>query len=226
MSGNRVCWDVSAACFSCAASWLADSQRHSQPLTPELAAHIKLFSLALAGPVTCRQLLSVFSEEWTSGQELACMQWLIKPLLVYLGFIKVQEVLLTPGADYVMFVVLLGLSSSLSNPSIQASLTNSQLHSSHSNPSIHTSLRLSSLSNPPPTGMASSPRRRPAPISPLTLSPAGDQRRSLSKQLSPTMSPSLSPITQVRKCSLNLLIQHLTFSGGIFLIQNITSVLY
>ncbi|XP_073692043.1 CREB-regulated transcription coactivator 3 isoform X2 [Garra rufa] len=89
-----------------------------------------------------------------------------------------------------------GLSSSLSNPSIQASLTNSQLHSSLSNPSIHTSLRLSSLSNPSPTGMASSPRRRPAPISPLTLSPGGDQRRSLNKQLSPTMSPSLSPITQ------------------------------
>ncbi|XP_056114991.1 CREB-regulated transcription coactivator 3 isoform X1 [Rhinichthys klamathensis goyatoka] len=89
-----------------------------------------------------------------------------------------------------------GLSSSLSNPSIQASLNNSQLHSSLSNPSLHTSLRLSSLSNPPPTGMASSPRRRPAPISPLTLSPGGDQRRSLSKQLSPTMSPSLSPITQ------------------------------
>lgn len=89
-----------------------------------------------------------------------------------------------------------GLSSSLSNPSIQASLTNSQLHSSLSNPSLHSSLRLSSLSNPPPTGMASSPRRRPAPISPLTLSPGGDQRRSLSKQLSPTMSPSLSPITQ------------------------------
>ncbi|CAM4527828.1 unnamed protein product [Leuciscus chuanchicus] len=89
-----------------------------------------------------------------------------------------------------------GLSSSLSNPSIQASLNNSQLHSSLSNPSLHTSLRLSSLSNPPPTGMASSPRRRPAPISPLTLSPGGDQRRSLNKQLSPTMSPSLSPITQ------------------------------
>lgn len=105
-----------------------------------------------------------------------------------------------------MFVVLLGLSSSLSNPSIQASLTNSQLHSSLSNPSIHTSLRLSSLSNPPPTGMASSPRRRPAPISPLTLSPGGDQRRSLGKQLSPTMSPSLSPITQVKKkkCPLKL----------------------
>ncbi|XP_016147865.1 CREB-regulated transcription coactivator 3-like [Sinocyclocheilus grahami] len=114
-----------------------------------------------------------------------------------IGFIKVvQEALLTPEADYVMFAVLVGLSSSLSNPSIQASLTNSQLHSSLSNPSIHTSLRLSSLSNPPPTGLASSPRRRPAPISPLTLSPGGDQRRSLGKQLSPTMSPSLSPITQ------------------------------
>lgn len=113
---------------------------------------------------------------------------------------------MTSEADYVLFVVLSGLSSSLSNPSIQASLTNSQLHSSLSNPSLHTSLRLSSLSNPPPTGMASSPRRRPAPISPLTLSPGGDQRRSLGKQLSPTMSPSLSPITQVRNCSL----KHLT----------------
>ncbi|XP_026869613.2 CREB-regulated transcription coactivator 3 isoform X2 [Electrophorus electricus] len=89
-----------------------------------------------------------------------------------------------------------GLSSSLSNPSIQASLTNSQLHSSLSNPSIHSSLRLSSLSNPPPGGMSTSPRRRPAPISPLTLSPGSEQRRSLGKQLSPTMSPSLSPITQ------------------------------
>ncbi|KAG9261309.1 CREB-regulated transcription coactivator 3-like [Astyanax mexicanus] len=89
-----------------------------------------------------------------------------------------------------------GLSSSLSNPSIQASLTSSQLHSSLSNPSIHSSLRLSSLSNPPPGAMATSPRRRPAPISPLTLSPGSEQRRSLGKQLSPTMSPSLSPITQ------------------------------
>ncbi|MFT7816442.1 CREB-regulated transcription coactivator 3 isoform X1 [Arapaima gigas] len=89
-----------------------------------------------------------------------------------------------------------GLSSSLSNPSIQASLNNSQLHSSLSNPSIHSSLRLSSLSNPPPGGMSSSPRRRPTPISPLTLSPGADQRRGLGKQLSPTMSPTLSPITQ------------------------------
>ncbi|KAK2854282.1 hypothetical protein Q5P01_006943 [Channa striata] len=79
-----------------------------------------------------------------------------------------------------------GLSSSLSNPSIQASLSNCQLQSSLSNPSINSSLRLSS----------NSPRRRPAPISPLTLSPGTEQRRGLAKQLSPTMSPSLSPITQ------------------------------
>ncbi|XP_046897239.1 CREB-regulated transcription coactivator 3 isoform X2 [Hypomesus transpacificus] len=90
----------------------------------------------------------------------------------------------------------LGLSSSLSNPSIQASLSNSQLHSSLSNPSIHSSLRLASLSSPAPGAMSSSPRRRPAPISPLTLSPGAEQRRGLAKQLSPTMSPSLSPITQ------------------------------
>ncbi|KPP80117.1 CREB-regulated transcription coactivator 3-like [Scleropages formosus] len=70
-----------------------------------------------------------------------------------------------------------GLSSSLSNPSIQASLNNSQLHSSLSNPSIHSTLRLSSLSNPTPGGLSSSPRRRPTPISPLTLSPGADQRR-------------------------------------------------
>ncbi|XP_060899412.1 CREB-regulated transcription coactivator 3 [Labrus mixtus] len=79
-----------------------------------------------------------------------------------------------------------GLSLSLSNPSIQASLNTCQLQSSLSNPSINSSLRLSN----------NSPRRRPAPISPLTLSPGNDQRRGLSKQLSPTMSPALSPITQ------------------------------
>ncbi|XP_029944486.1 CREB-regulated transcription coactivator 3 isoform X4 [Salarias fasciatus] len=79
-----------------------------------------------------------------------------------------------------------GLSSSLSNPSIQASLNNCQLQSSLSNPSINSSLRLSS----------NSPRRRPAPISPLTLSPGAEPHRGLAKQLSPTMSPSLSPITQ------------------------------
>ncbi|CAL8379303.1 unnamed protein product [Arctogadus glacialis] len=90
-----------------------------------------------------------------------------------------------------------GLSSSLSNPSIQASLSTSQMHMSLSNPSIHSSLRMAALpSPPPPAGLNSSPRRRPAPISPLTLSPGAEQRRGLAKQLSPTMSPSLSPITQ------------------------------
>ncbi|XP_061520372.1 CREB-regulated transcription coactivator 3 isoform X3 [Phycodurus eques] len=79
-----------------------------------------------------------------------------------------------------------GRSSSLSNPTIQASLNNCQLQSSLSNPSINSSLRLS----------GNSPRRRPAPISPLTLSPGAEPRRGVSKQLSPTMSPSLSPITQ------------------------------
>uniref|UniRef100_A0A3B3T893 CREB regulated transcription coactivator 3 n=1 Tax=Paramormyrops kingsleyae TaxID=1676925 RepID=A0A3B3T893_9TELE len=71
------------------------------------------------------------------------------------------------------------------------------LSSSLSNPSIHSSLRLSSLSASPPGALNSSPRRRPAPISPLTLSPGSEPRRSLGKPLSPTMSPSLSPITQV-----------------------------
>ncbi|XP_034049317.1 CREB-regulated transcription coactivator 3 isoform X2 [Thalassophryne amazonica] len=79
-----------------------------------------------------------------------------------------------------------GLSTSLSNPSIQASLNSCQMQSSISNPSINSTMRLSS----------NSPRRRPAPISPLTLSPGTEQRRGLSKQLSPTMSPTLSPITQ------------------------------
>ncbi|XP_061743451.1 CREB-regulated transcription coactivator 3 isoform X3 [Nerophis ophidion] len=79
-----------------------------------------------------------------------------------------------------------GLSSSLSNPAMQASLNNCQLPVSLSNPPINSSLRLS----------GNSPRRRPAPISPLTLSPGAEQRRGLTKQLSPTMSPSLSPITQ------------------------------
>ncbi|XP_048886751.1 CREB-regulated transcription coactivator 3 isoform X5 [Brienomyrus brachyistius] len=74
--------------------------------------------------------------------------------------------------------------------------TSQGLSSSLSNPSIHSSLRLSSLSASPPGALNSSPRRRPAPVSPLTLSPGSEPRRSLGKPLSPTMSPSLSPITQ------------------------------
>eukprot|EP00062_Callorhinchus_milii_P002588 gi/632938898/ref/XP_007906826.1/ PREDICTED: CREB-regulated transcription coactivator 3 [Callorhinchus milii] len=108
------------------------------------------------------------------------------------------------------------LHSSLSNPSIQASLKNSPLHSpvnSHSlsNPSIHSSL-CSSLSNPsiPSATMNSSPRRRQTPVSPLTLSPGSDTRRSLNKQFSPTMSPTLSSIAQgVTLDTSNLAMEHL-----------------
>ncbi|XP_067829555.1 CREB-regulated transcription coactivator 3 [Heptranchias perlo] len=107
------------------------------------------------------------------------------------------------------------LHSSLSNPSIQASLSNSLLQSplnnhSLSNPSIHSSLR-SSLSNPSiPTALNSSPRRRRAPVSPLTLSPGMESRRSLSKQFSPTMSPTLSSIAQgVALDTSNVTMEHL-----------------
>ncbi|XP_069758516.1 CREB-regulated transcription coactivator 3 isoform X2 [Narcine bancroftii] len=93
------------------------------------------------------------------------------------------------------------LHSSLSNPSIQASLSNSMVPSPLSNQSlsnspIQSSLR-SSLSNPSiPTTLKSSPRRRQTPVSPLTLSPGMESRRSLNKQFSPTMSPTLSSIAQ------------------------------
>ncbi|GCC33831.1 hypothetical protein chiPu_0012302 [Chiloscyllium punctatum] len=107
------------------------------------------------------------------------------------------------------------LHSSLSNPSIQASLSNSMLQSplnnhSLSNPSIHSSLR-SSLSNPSiPTALKSSPRRRQTPVSPLTLSPGMEPRRSMSKQFSPTMSPTLSSIAQgVALDTSNMTMEHL-----------------
>ncbi|XP_020377969.1 CREB-regulated transcription coactivator 3 isoform X1 [Rhincodon typus] len=107
------------------------------------------------------------------------------------------------------------LHSSLSNPSIQASLSNSVLQSplnnhSLSNPSIHSSLR-SSLSNPSiPTALKSSPRRRQTPVSPLTLSPGMEPRRSMSKQFSPTMSPTLSSIAQgVALDTSNMTMEHL-----------------
>uniref|UniRef100_UPI00398F3C36 CREB-regulated transcription coactivator 3 isoform X2 n=1 Tax=Pristiophorus japonicus TaxID=55135 RepID=UPI00398F3C36 len=107
------------------------------------------------------------------------------------------------------------LHSSLSNPSIQASLSNSLLQSplnnhSLSNPSIHSSLR-SSLSNPSiPTALNSSPRRRQTPVSPLTLSPGMESRRSLNKQFSPTMSPTLSSIAQgIPLDTSNMTMEHL-----------------
>ncbi|KAG7242446.1 hypothetical protein INR49_022751 [Caranx melampygus] len=110
----------------------------------------------------------------------------------------------------------LRLSSSLSNPSIQASLNNCQLQSSLSNPSINSSLRMSS----------NSPRRRPAPISPLTLSPGAEQRRGLAKQLSPTMSPSLSPITQLDQFSLLENTMSSTAGGSCFDPSSSSSSLY
>ncbi|XP_051898558.1 CREB-regulated transcription coactivator 3 isoform X2 [Pristis pectinata] len=107
------------------------------------------------------------------------------------------------------------LHSSLSNPSIQASLSNSMVPSplsnhSLSNPPIQSSLR-SSLSNPSiPTTLNSSPRRRQTPVSPLTLSPGMESRRSLSKQFSPTMSPTLSSIAQgVALDTSNMTMEHL-----------------
>ncbi|XP_078286199.1 CREB-regulated transcription coactivator 3 isoform X2 [Rhinoraja longicauda] len=107
------------------------------------------------------------------------------------------------------------LHSSLSNPSIQASLTNSMVPSplsnhSLSNPPMQSSLR-SSLSNPSiPTALNSSPRRRHTPVSPLTLSPGMEPRRSLSKQFSPTMSPTLSSIAQgVALDTSNMAMEHL-----------------
>ncbi|XP_032870922.1 CREB-regulated transcription coactivator 3-like isoform X2 [Amblyraja radiata] len=107
------------------------------------------------------------------------------------------------------------LHSSLSNPSIQASLTNSMVPSplsnhSLSNPPMQSSLR-SSLSNPSiPTALNSSPRRRQTPVSPLTLSPGMEPRRSLSKQFSPTMSPTLSSIAQgVALDTSNMAMEHL-----------------
>ncbi|XP_072138231.1 CREB-regulated transcription coactivator 3 isoform X1 [Mobula birostris] len=107
------------------------------------------------------------------------------------------------------------LHSSLSNPSIQASLNNSMVPSPLSNHSlgntpIQSSLR-PSLSNPSiPTTLNSSPRRRQTPVSPLTLSPGMESRRSLNKQFSPTMSPTLSSIAQgVALDTSNMAMEHL-----------------
>uniref|UniRef100_A0A8C2Z9E0 CREB regulated transcription coactivator 3 n=1 Tax=Cyclopterus lumpus TaxID=8103 RepID=A0A8C2Z9E0_CYCLU len=69
-----------------------------------------------------------------------------------------------------------------------------------------------------------SPRRRPAPISPLTLSPGTEQRRGLAKQLSPTMSPSLSPITQLDQFALLENAMSSTAGGSYF--DPSTSLLY
>lgn len=142
---------------------------------PLLAIFLSLPSHTINSSVVSRGLESILEKSTSAVPHT---------LLVY-TVLGLKLVRLSPC--FAVFSLPAGLSSSLSNPSIQASLNNCQLQSSLSNPSINSSLRLSS----------NSPRRRPAPISPLTLSPGAEQRRGLAKQLSPTMSPSLSPITQV-----------------------------
>lgn len=164
-------------------------QRNSDPV---LARYNQLFSfprLCPPSPSPAAQKLQCFG----SGGWRAC--WKIE----YMRHHNFHMIFVVSNGPYLLphylhsnvrlhcVSVPAGLSSSLSNPSIQASLNNCQLQSSLSNPSINSSLRMSN----------NSPRRRPAPISPLTLSPGTEQRRGLAKQLSPTMSPSLSPITQV-----------------------------
>uniref|UniRef100_A0A3B4WMA0 Transducer of regulated CREB activity C-terminal domain-containing protein n=1 Tax=Seriola lalandi dorsalis TaxID=1841481 RepID=A0A3B4WMA0_SERLL len=116
------------------------------------------------------------------------------------------------------------LHSSLSNPSLQSSLSSSpSLPSSLSSQSLHSSLSNSSLQsassgNPSYSSgvggssscsssyspllsgqgqpsLSTSPRRR-AQLSPLILPMGGESRRHHSKQFSPTISPTLSSITQ------------------------------
>ncbi|XP_018421973.1 PREDICTED: CREB-regulated transcription coactivator 3 isoform X2 [Nanorana parkeri] len=96
-----------------------------------------------------------------------------------------------------------GLQNTRSNPQIQATLNNTSLASSvnnhgppsgRSNASLHQSLRLASLSNPslPTAALGSSPRRKHTPVSPLTLTPGGDQSRCMSGQFSPTSPMSMA----------------------------------
>ncbi|KAM9294591.1 CREB-regulated transcription coactivator 2 [Gastrophryne carolinensis] len=97
------------------------------------------------------------------------------------------------------------LQSSLSNPNLQAALGGASLQTMMSNASSLSSLSPSasaystptspSTSSFPPSSLSTSPRRR-VPLSPLTLSMAGDGRRGHQKQYSPTMSPTLTSIAQ------------------------------
>ncbi|KAG8575491.1 hypothetical protein GDO81_009569 [Engystomops pustulosus] len=100
-----------------------------------------------------------------------------------------------------------GLHNARSNPSIQATLNNSSMASpvnNHgppaacSNPSLHPSLRLASLSNPSlsTATLGSSSRRRPTPVSPLTLTPGSESNRSISGQFSPTSPLNMQPNSQ------------------------------
>ncbi|XP_042296514.1 CREB-regulated transcription coactivator 2 isoform X2 [Sceloporus undulatus] len=111
------------------------------------------------------------------------------------------------------------LSSSLSNPSLPSSLSSQSVQSAAGNPGLQPPPPqqpqqpqpqpgfsgggpVSSSASSPSAPAASyaplnaSPRRRVAPLSPLTLPMGGDSRRQHPKQFSPTMSPTLSSITQ------------------------------
>lgn len=104
---------------------------------------------------------------------------------------------------------LLGLQSSRSNPSIQATLNKTVLSSSlNSRPqasapnasALHSSLRLFSLSNPSlsTTNLSGPSRRRQPPVSPLTLSPGPEAHQSFSRQLSSTSPLKPYPASQVK----------------------------
>ena len=104
---------------------------------------------------------------------------------------------------------LLGLQSSRSNPSIQATLNKTALSSSlNSRPqasapnasALHPSLRLFSLSNPSlsTTNLSGPSRRRQPPVSPLTLSPGPEAHQSFSRQLSSTSPLKPYPASQVK----------------------------
>uniref|UniRef100_G1QD29 Transducer of regulated CREB activity C-terminal domain-containing protein n=1 Tax=Myotis lucifugus TaxID=59463 RepID=G1QD29_MYOLU len=102
---------------------------------------------------------------------------------------------------------LLGLQSSRSNPSLQATLSKTALSSSlNSHPqtspsasTLHPSLRLFSLSNPslPTTNLSGPSRRRQPPVSPLTLSPGPEAHQGFCRQLSSTSPMNPYPASQM-----------------------------
>lgn len=109
----------------------------------------------------------------------------------------------------------LGLQSSRSNPSIQATLNKTALSSSlNSHPqasapsasALHPSLRLFSLSNPSlsTTNLSGPSRRRQPPVSPLTLSPGPEAHQGFSRQLSSTSPLNPYPASQVKANKLKL----------------------
>lgn len=105
------------------------------------------------------------------------------------------------------FCSLLGLQSSRSNPSIQATLSTTALSSSLSShlqaspraSALHPSLRLFSLSNPSlsTTNLSGPSQRRQPPVSPLTLSPGPEAHQGFGRRLSSTSPMNPYPASQV-----------------------------